>query len=73
LRKQNIFSYTCVPRRRILVAIALSRSIQTHEIVSEGIGMNIKAFMKSKILTHFIKGKVYLSPMETIIMIPSEQ
>lgn len=34
--------------------------------------MNIKEFMKSKILTHFIKGKVYLSPMETILMIPSE-
>ncbi len=28
--------------------------------------------VRSKILSHFIKGKISLSPMETIIMIPGE-
>ncbi len=28
--------------------------------------------MRSKILSHFIKGKILLSPMETILMIPGE-
>jgi len=72
LRKENIFFYTYVPRRKILVEVAPSTSTQTPEVVGEGIRMYIKAFMKLKILTHFIKGKVYFSPMETILMIPSE-
>jgi hypothetical protein len=28
--------------------------------------------MRSKILSHFIKGKISLSPMETVLMIPGE-
>jgi len=46
LRKENIFSYTCVPRRRILVKVVPNTSIQTPEVVGEGIRMNIKTFMK---------------------------
>jgi hypothetical protein len=32
--------------------------------------MRIEAAMKSKILSHFIKGKISLTTMETILMIP---
>ncbi len=28
--------------------------------------------VRSKILSHFIKGKISLSPMETVLMIPGE-
>ncbi len=38
----------------------------------EGAGMSREAPVKSKILSHFIKGKVSLSPMETVLMIPGE-
>ncbi len=31
--------------------------------------MGTEALVKSKILAHFIKGKVYLTPMETILII----
>jgi len=34
--------------------------------------MSREASVKSKILSHFIKGKVSLSPMETVLMIPGE-
>jgi hypothetical protein len=34
--------------------------------------MNQETSVKSKILSHFIKGKFSLSPMETILMIPWE-
>jgi hypothetical protein len=34
--------------------------------------MSREAPVKSKILSHFIKGKVSLSPMETVLMIPGE-
>jgi hypothetical protein len=34
--------------------------------------MGSKVAMKSKILSHFIKGKIALTPMETIIIILGE-
>ncbi len=34
--------------------------------------MNWETLARSKILSHFIKGKFSLSPMETILMIPGE-
>ncbi len=34
--------------------------------------MNRETTVKSKILSHFIKGKIFLSPMETILMIPGK-
>ncbi len=34
--------------------------------------MGAKATMKSKILSHFIKGKISLISMETILIIPGE-
>lgn len=69
---KNIFSYTCVPRTKVLVEVVLNTSTQTLEVVSEGIRMSRKSYLRSKILTHFIKGKIFLLPMETILMIPNE-
>ncbi len=34
--------------------------------------MGTEALMKSKILSHFIKGQVSLTPMETMLIIPRE-
>jgi hypothetical protein len=34
--------------------------------------MGSEAVMKFKILSHFIKGKIALTPMETIFIIPGE-
>jgi len=34
--------------------------------------VNRETSVRSKILSHFIKGKISLSPMETILMIPRE-
>jgi len=36
------------------------------------INIGIEAPIKSKILSHFIKGKISLTPMETILIIPRE-
>lgn len=43
------------------------------KIYVEEIGMSREASMKSKIFSHFIKGKIFLSSVETILMIPREQ
>jgi hypothetical protein len=37
-----------------------------------GANLGSKAIVKSKILSHFIKGKISLTPMETILIIPGE-
>jgi hypothetical protein len=42
------------------------------EAEREGVGANRDTSARSKILSHFIKGKIPLSPMETILMIPGE-
>jgi predicted aspartyl protease len=34
--------------------------------------VNRENFVRSKILSHFIKGKISLTPMETVLMIPGE-
>jgi hypothetical protein len=38
-----------------------------------GIGLEKESTIRSKILTHFIKGKISLTPMETILTILGEQ
>ncbi len=40
--------------------------------MGDGLGADRDAAVRSKILSHFIKGKISLSPMETILMIPGE-
>jgi len=66
---ENLFSYTRVPRRRIPVNVAPGGVAPIPEAERKGVGANRDASMKSKILSHFIKGKIPLSPMETILMI----
>jgi predicted aspartyl protease len=49
---------------------AASRLTPDHTI--EGAGANREESVRSKILSHFIKGKISLTPMETVMMIPGE-
>jgi hypothetical protein len=37
-----------------------------------GIGLEKEVVVRSTILTHIIKGKIYFMPMETMLMIPRE-
>jgi len=69
---ENLFFYTQVPRRKVLLNVAPSGAIPTPKAVGDGVGANRDTSVKSKILAHFIKGKISLSPMETILMIPRE-
>jgi hypothetical protein len=42
------------------------------EVAEDSVGMNRESSIRSKILSHFIKGKISLTPMETVMMIPGE-
>jgi hypothetical protein len=44
----------------------------TPDATIEGSGANREESVRSKILSHFIKGKISLTPMETVMMIPGE-
>jgi predicted aspartyl protease len=44
----------------------------TTDATIERAGANREESVKSKILSHFVKGKVSLTPMETVMMIPGE-
>jgi predicted aspartyl protease len=61
-----------VPRRRVPVGVAPGGAVPTPEVVGDGVGASRDTSVRSKILAHFIKGKVSLSPRETILMIPGE-
>jgi len=69
---ENLFSYTRVPRIKTPVDVAPGGVAPIPEAEREGVGVNRDASVRSKILSHFIKGKIPLSPMETILMIPGE-
>ncbi len=69
---ENLFSYTRVPRRRMPVDVTLAASGPTLDATIEGSGANREESVRSKILSHFIKGKISLTPMETVMMIPGE-
>ncbi len=69
---ENIFSYTRVPRRRMPVEVAPRGVVLSPKAGGEGTGVNRETSVRSKILSHFIEGKISLSPMETILMIPGE-
>jgi hypothetical protein len=47
-------------------------NVPSPEAAGEDTRMNRETTVKSKTLSHFIKGKISLSPMETILMIPGE-
>jgi predicted aspartyl protease len=59
-----------VPRRRTPVEVTPERTRPIPEAAREGAGRDTS--VRSKILSHFIKGKISLSLMETIMMIPGE-
>jgi hypothetical protein len=69
---ENAFSYTRVPRRRTPVDVTPGGIAAVPEAEREGAGMSREGPVKSKIVSHFIKGKISLSPMETVLMIPGE-
>ncbi len=69
---ENIFFYTRVPRRRMHVEVAPSGAILFPKATGEGIGVNRETSIRAKILSHFIKRKISLSLMETILMILGE-
>jgi predicted aspartyl protease len=69
---ENLFSYTRVPRRRTPVDVATGGAVPIPEAVREEVGASRDTSVRSKILSHFIKGKISLSPMEIILMIPGE-
>jgi hypothetical protein len=69
---ENLFSYTRMPRRRIPIDVTLGGVVSTPAAVGDATGVSRDTLVKSKILAHFIKGKISLSPMETILMIPGE-
>ncbi len=52
--------------------MAPTTSAPSPEVEEEGVRVNQETMVKSKILSHFIKGKIALSPMETVLMIPGE-
>ncbi len=54
------------------VEVAPTGNVPSPEIQGEGTGVSRETTVKLKILSHFIKGKISLNPMETILMIPGE-
>jgi len=69
---ESILLYIRVPRRRMPVEVSPAGIEPSPEAAGGGMGMNRENSVRSKILSHFIKGKVSLTPMETMLMIPGE-
>jgi predicted aspartyl protease len=56
----------------MLVEVARAGTVPSLEAAGEGTRMNRENSVKSKILSHFIKGKISLTLMEIVLMIPGE-
>jgi hypothetical protein len=69
---ENVFSYTRIPRRRMHVEVPPTEVGTSTETGGEGVIPNRESSIRSKILSHFIKGRISLTPMETVMMIPGE-
>jgi hypothetical protein len=69
---EDLFSYTRIPRRRMPVEVTPTASGLTPDPTIEKAGANREESVRSKIMSHFIKGKISLTPMETVMMIPGE-
>jgi hypothetical protein len=54
------------------VEVAPTSTEPSPKAAGEGTGMNRENSVRSKILSHFIKRKVSMTPMETMLMIPGE-
>jgi hypothetical protein len=72
--KHDIFSSIRIPKRRMLIEMQGLEDEEAKERTMDvgAIGAIREGSSQSKILTHFIKGKISLSLMETILSIPSE-
>jgi predicted aspartyl protease len=69
---ENVFSYTQIPRRRQPMELTPAGAGPSVEVAEDGTVTNWEHSIRSKILSHFIKGKISLTPMETVMMIPGE-
>ncbi len=69
---ENVFSYTRIPRRRQPVELPPVAVGPSTEAAEDGTGTNREHSIRSKILSHFNKGKISLTPMEIVMMIPGE-
>jgi len=69
---ENVFSHIRVPRRRLPVEMPSAGTVPSTNVVENNIVVNRENSIKSKILSHFIKGKISLTLMETVMMIPGE-
>ncbi len=69
---ENVFSYTRIPRRRMPVELPPANGIPSTKVAEGNTVVNRESSIRSKILSHFIKGKISLTPMETVMMIPGE-
>jgi predicted aspartyl protease len=69
---ENVFSYTRVLRRRLLVEVPPAGTVPSLEVVGDSTIMGRENSIRSKILSHFIKGKISLTPMETVMIIPGK-
>ncbi len=63
-----------IPKRIFPITINLAKKQEEGIVEEEQMGANMgsEVAMKSKILSHFIKGKIFLTPMEIILIIPRE-
>jgi len=72
--EKHVFSGIKMPKRKLHVFTNMIK-VQEEGLVEDEhmeVIMRTKVLIKSKILSHFIKGKVSLTPMETIFIIPRE-
>jgi hypothetical protein len=71
---QHVFSGVRIPKRRLPIVTNLVEEQKEVIVEDEQRRANLgsKATVKSKFFSHFIKGKIFLTPMETILVIPGE-
>jgi hypothetical protein len=69
---ENVFAYTRMPRRRMPVEVPPTEVGTSIGTSREGVIPDRESAIRSKILFHFIKGRISLTPMETVMMIPGE-
>jgi predicted aspartyl protease len=69
---EDVFSYTRVPRRRMPIEVPSADTSPAPEVAGDSTVVGRENSIRSKILSHFIKGKISPTPMETVMMIPGE-
>jgi len=66
--KHDVFTKAKIPRRHILVKVVNGKTVDDWKVGH--VDLSKSSTTRSKIFMHFIKGKISLSPMETILVIP---